>query len=127
MNGQLLPLGIVWAVWSSVTAVIGAAVALVALGFGGLMTHLPDATSGEPAPAWVGFLFGGLGLIIGVLFALVGVLGIVVGVGITKGQRWALFTACVLGFLQLSNFPIGTALAIWTFVVAGRELTRSPD
>ncbi|MES2644388.1 MAG: hypothetical protein V4850_33185 [Myxococcota bacterium] len=124
LNPQLRPLGIVWAVWSAFTALIGVGIGLLAAGFGGLMTVLPDSNTGEPAPWWMGLFFGGLGLTIAAVFLCMGLLGMFVGLAVGKGRRWALITACVLGFLQLSNFPIGTLLAVWTFVVAGQELSK---
>ncbi|MDO9280414.1 MAG: hypothetical protein Q7U06_00795 [Pseudomonadota bacterium] len=121
---HLQPLGIVWAVWSAVTALAGIVIGLVAAGFGGLLTALPSPESGEPVPWWLGMFFGGFGLALAAVCLVVGLLGVLVGVGVTKGRRWALVTACLLGLLQLSNFPIGTLLAVWTFIVAGRELTE---
>ncbi|MDP2308913.1 MAG: hypothetical protein Q8P18_23020 [Pseudomonadota bacterium] len=123
-NPQLQPLGVAWAVWSGVTVLIGLCIALVAAGVGGLITAIPESSSGEPAPWWMGMFFGGFGLAIGGAVLLMGVLGIVVGVGVTRGRRWALFAACALGLLHVSSFPIGTLLGVWTFVVAGRELSK---
>lgn len=47
MHPQLRPLGIVWAVWSAFTALIGIGIGLVAAGFGGLISVLPDTNTGE--------------------------------------------------------------------------------
>lgn len=121
---QLRPLGIVWAVWSGITTLGGVLIGLLAAGFGGLMTAIPDTTAGEPAPWWMGLFVGGFGLALAGLFLLLGLLGIFVGVGVTRGHRWALIAACILGLFQLSSFPFGTALAVWTFVVAGRALSE---
>lgn len=110
-------LGIVWMVWSGFLAVIGLAVALFAAGFGGLITTLPDSNTGEPAPWWAGVLFGGVGLAVAGAFLVLGAIGVAAGNGVRRGRKWALIVALVLAFFNLSNAPLGTALAIWTFVV----------
>lgn len=124
LNPRLSLLGTVWAVWSAFTALIGVGIVLFAAGFGGLIAVLPDTNTGEPAPWWVGFLFGGMGLAIGGAIVAMGALGIAVGMGLRKGRQWAMICACILGFLQMSNFPVGTALAVWTFVMVAQELSR---
>ncbi len=124
VNPRLSPLGIVWVVWSAITVLVGVGVFLMAAGFGGLIAVLPDTNTGEPAPWWVGLLFGGMGLAIGGIIAAMGGIGIAVGLALRKGRQWAMIAACILGFMQMSNFPVGTALAIWTFVVVAQEMSR---
>ncbi len=126
VDQKLNPLGIVWMVWSAITGLAGLLVAAVAMGFGGLVTMLPDDTTGEPAPWWVGFLFGGVGITIGLVILGMGAFGMMVGSALRYGRRWALIAALILGFFQLSNMPVGTALGIWTFVVVIPALSAKP-
>lgn len=39
------------------------------------------------------------------------------GYGLLKRKNWARFLSIVLGFFQLMSFPIGTAVALYTFYV----------
>ena len=43
--------------------------------------------------------------------------GIIAGVGLLKRKSWARVLAIVLGILNLSNFPIGTAVGVYTLFV----------
>lgn len=125
VNPSLSLLGIVWAVVSALTVLAGLFVILMAAGFGGLVAVAPyDGTGVESPGWWPGVLIGGVGLAIGGSIALLGALGIAVGLALRRGRYWAMICALVLGILQLSNFPLGTALALWTFVVVGQELSR---
>ena len=42
--------------------------------------------------------------------------GIVVGIGLLRFRPWARVLALILGFLNLTGFPLGTVLGIYTFV-----------
>ncbi len=111
-------LGLLWMIWSALTTAVGIGVGAMFGGMGAMATVLPDTHTREPAPEWVGWLFGGFGLVLGGLFAAIGILGFVAGMGVRKGRLWALVTVVLLAILQLSSFPLGTGLAIYTFVVA---------
>lgn len=61
-----------------------------------------------------------------VVAAFIGVLsvpGIIAGVGLLQRWSWARVLAIVLGFLNLPNFPIGTAIGIYTIWVLLQEET----
>jgi hypothetical protein len=57
-----------------------------------------------------------VGLFIAVIVTLVSAPGIVVGIGLLQFRSWARILAMVLAVLNLTAFPFGTALAIYTFV-----------
>ena len=57
-----------------------------------------------------------VGLVISSIMTLVSAPSIVVGIGLLKFKRWARVLALVLAFLNLFGFPLGTVLAIYTFV-----------
>lgn len=40
--------------------------------------------------------------------------GIIAGIGLLKRKSWARMLALILGFLNLLNFPLGTALGVYT-------------
>ncbi len=43
--------------------------------------------------------------------------GLVAGIGLLKRKSWARVLTIVLGILNLTNFPIGTALGVYTLFV----------
>ena len=45
---------------------------------------------------------------------LLGIPGIVAGYGLLRGTAWGRILALVVGFLGLVNFPLGTAIGIYT-------------
>lgn len=48
------------------------------------------------------------------LLALLGIPGVVAGIGLLARKQWGRVLALVVGFLGLLNFPIGTAIGIYT-------------
>lgn len=122
---QLKPLGLAWIIWSALTGLTGVAVALLGAGMGVAFTKLPDSHSGEPAPWWVAWIFGSVGVLIGAGLIITGLAGVAVGYGVRKGWTWALIGALVLGVLHIANMPVGTILGVWTiYVIASHWMKR---
>jgi hypothetical protein len=55
-----------------------------------------------------------VGTAIAAFFTLLSLPGIVTGVGLLQHRPWAKVLVLVLGFLNLFNFPAGTALGVYT-------------
>ncbi len=55
-----------------------------------------------------------VGTVIAVFLAVLSLPAIIGGVGLINGKSWARVLVLVLGFINLLNFPIGTALGIYT-------------
>jgi hypothetical protein len=70
----------------------------------------------------VGFGFMAvLGTIAGFYLLVISVPSIIVGVGLLQDWGgWVIILAVILGVLSLPNFPLGTAIALYTFWVAYR-------
>jgi hypothetical protein len=81
--------------------------ALGVLPFIGAVADDPDAT----------VVFSILGTAFGVLMVVLGLPGLVAGYGLLKRKPWARMLAVVLGILGLVNFPIGTAIGVYTLLV----------
>jgi hypothetical protein len=62
-------------------------------------------------------ILGVTGTAVGALLLLLAIPGIVAGVGLLQRRGWGRVLAMVVGFLGLVNFPIGTAIGIYTFWV----------
>jgi len=62
-------------------------------------------------------VLGVTGTVIGALLALLAVPGIVAGFGLLRQRSWGRILALVVGVLGLVNFPLGTALGVYTLWV----------
>ena len=59
-----------------------------------------------------------IGSIAGFYLAIISIPSIICGIGLLRGWRgWVLILAVILGIFNLLNFPLGTALGIYTFWV----------
>jgi len=70
--------------------------------------------SGDPVAARI---LGVVGLAVGSLLVVLAVPGMVAGYGLLRRKSWARILAMVVGFLGLINFPLGTAIGLYTFWV----------
>ena len=108
-------------------------IALGALNFfGGFVTFwvlfgisfLPDI--GREAPV----ILRAVGIGVGLFLFILSIPKVIAGVGLLKKQEWARILTLILSFLSLINIPLGTALAIYSFVILTREeaiqLFRTP-
>jgi hypothetical protein len=55
-----------------------------------------------------------VGSVVSGFLVLLSVPGIIAGIGLLKFRPWARMLALVLGILNLFNFPLGTALGVYT-------------
>lgn len=118
LEQHLKILGVLWLVFSIMRALPG----LTLLGIG----HFGFGRFGFPFsfPFHGGFLAPLLGSI-GVFLSVTAVAGIAAGWGLLDRRPWARTLAIVLGVLKLFEFPIGTALGVytlWVLVSPGAEV-----
>jgi hypothetical protein len=108
-------LGILHIVMSSFALLAGIIILVIFSGVGVLLTQVDsvDAMEGQAA-AGIIFL---LGTLLAGLLLLISVPGIVAGIGLLRRKEWSRILAIILGFLNLLNFPLGTALGIYTLWV----------
>jgi hypothetical protein len=102
-------LGILQIVYSGLHVIGGFAVIMVAkFVFGGII-----GMRAPRAPLFMQPLLMFVGICI-LAFSAIGLIG---GIGLLNREPWARTVALVAGFLELVNFPIGTALGIYTIWV----------
>jgi len=89
---------------NALTLVLGCFVFALLLGIGAIADD----------PIAFGIL-GVTGTVTGALLVLLALPGIVAGYGLLLRRNWGRLLALVVGFLGLANFPLGTALGIYTF------------
>ena len=58
-----------------------------------------------------------VGIAVGLLLAALALPGLAAGYGLLRHKPWARILALVVGVLSLLNFPLGTIIGIYTFVV----------
>lgn len=66
-------------------------------------------------------LIGGIGTFIIVVIVALALPGLVGGYGLLRGKQWGKVLTIIANVLTLFSFPIGTALAVYTFWVLIRE------
>jgi hypothetical protein len=96
-------LGWLYVVGHAIFLVIGAFVFLLLVGIAPF--------TGEPEPMWV---LTRVGTSVGLLMAALGLPGLLAGYGLLTRKPWARVLALVVGILSLINFPVGTAIGIYT-------------
>lgn len=106
MNKHLDILAVLYVI-SSVFCLLGGVFAFVVIAGGGLM-------SGEADAMWI---TAGIGTAIGAFLVLLALPGFIGAYGLTRRRPWARMLVLILGFLNLFNFPLGTALGVYTIWV----------
>ena len=103
MQQHITILGWLYVVLGALGLLAGVFVLLV-LGGAGLI-------SGDAQAAAV---MSGIGLFVAVLVGVLSVPGIIAGWGLLKRKSWSRLLAIIIGALNILNFPIGTALGVYT-------------
>jgi hypothetical protein len=94
--------------------IVGHAVFLAVGGFVFLLLTGIGAASGEAEALTV---LGLIGTAVGLLLAAIAIPGLLAGYGLLARKPWARILAIVVGALGLVNFPLGTAIGLYTFWV----------
>jgi len=70
----------------------------------GSFTHEPDAQ----------VVFGIIAKVVMVVLVVLSIPGIIAGIGLLKRKEWARILTLILSVLDLINFPIGTAVGVYS-------------
>ena len=93
------------------------------LGFGALSTF--GLMSGDAGGAGMMAVIGGA---FGTLMIALALPNLICGIGLLKDWGgWVMVLAVILGFLNLLHFPLGTALAVYTFWIAWKIYGNASD
>ena len=106
MQQHITVLGWLYIVCHTLFLIVGAFVFLLLTGIG--------FGSGDPKAVRILPI---VGISIGVLLMALPLLGLAAAYGLLMHKPWARILALVEGFLSLLNFPLGTIIGIYTFVV----------
>jgi hypothetical protein len=95
-------------------ALLGAVIVFLVIVGGGLL-------SGEAEAIWI---TTGVGTIVAVILLVVAAPGLIGGVVLLKRISWARILVLIIGCLNLLNFPLGTALGVYTIWVLVQPETK---
>jgi len=112
MNNRINFVGGVWIVLGALSVLGGPLIALMALGmfFGGQTFLMANSETG----GWL--IAGGMLLFACCIFAM-GWISISAGLALRKRQPWARTAIVILSVINLINFPIGTAIGLYSLIV----------
>jgi hypothetical protein len=103
-------LGILHIVHSALMLLIGLGVFVLLMGIG-IISQSQDAI----------LVLGIVGMLVAGFLILLSVPGIVGGIGLLKFKQWGRILGLIVGFLNLLDIPLGTALGVYTIWVLLRE------
>ena len=95
-------------------SLLAAIILFVILGIAGGIAFANDQ---RPVAGFLGIV----GVVAGIFLALLSLPGIIGGWALFTGRSWGRPVIIVLGILELLNFPLGTALGIYTLCILLRD------
>ncbi|MBN2246920.1 MAG: hypothetical protein JW755_13865 [Candidatus Aminicenantes bacterium] len=79
------------------------------------VSFIPDIGSEAPV------ILRTIGIILGIIAAVLSIPKVLAGIGLMRRQEWGRILTLIISFLAILNFPLGTALAIYSFVILVKE------
>jgi ABC-type spermidine/putrescine transport system permease subunit II len=70
-------------------------------------------------------ILGIIAIVAALFCAVIALPGILAGYGLLKRQKWGQILGIIVGILSLVNFPIGTAIGLYTLFVLFQEAATS--
>jgi hypothetical protein len=113
MEKHINLIGILWIALGAFT-LFGGFIAFFVL-FG--ISFIPDI--GYEAPV----ILRTVGIGVAIFLIILSVPKIIAGIGLMKKKEWGRILTLVVAFLSILNFPLGTALAIYSFVILIKDDT----
>jgi len=111
MERHINLIGILWIVLGGLSLVFGLMGFLVLFG----ISFIPDM--GREAP----FILRTVGSVAVFFFALLGLPKIIAGIGLLKKKEWGRILTLIVSFISLLNFPLGTAIGIYSIIILVKE------
>ncbi|HTS13805.1 MAG TPA: hypothetical protein VMH00_16920 [Candidatus Limnocylindrales bacterium] len=104
---------------SALFSLIGLFYAFMGLVVGATIAHVPASGNNSPPPAFIGWIFGAIGL--GIFFLLVVFAILKFRAAVCLRNRTSRVFCMVVAAISCLEFPYGTALGVLTFIVLGRD------
>ena len=106
-------ISILWIIYGAIGLFFGLVVAVILFG----LSFIPH--NWEIAPGIVRLIAWGIGC----FFLLLALPEIIGGIGLMKKREWARILVLIVSFFHLLSFPLGTALAVYSFVILLKDET----
>jgi hypothetical protein len=113
MEKQVHLIGLLWIIYGAIGFFFGFAVAVILFG----LSFVP--LDWEIGPGIVRLIAWGIGS----FFLLLSLPQIIGGMGLMKKREWARILILIVSFFHLLSFPLGTALAVFSFVILLKDET----
>lgn len=113
MDRHIKLIGILWIVLGGLALVFGFLGFVILFG----VSFIPDM--GPEAP----FILRTIGSVAVFFFALIGLPKIIAGIGLLKRKEWGRILTLIVSFISLINFPLGTALGVYSIIILVKEET----
>lgn len=113
MESHIKLIGVLWIVLGGLSLAIGFIGFVVLFG----VSFIPDMDPEVP------FILRTIGSIAVFFFALIGVPKIIAGIGLLKRKEWGRILTLIVSFISLLNFPLGTALGVYSIIILVKEET----
>jgi hypothetical protein len=104
-------IGILWIVLGAFTFFGGFITFFILFG----ISFIPDI--GYEAPV----ILRAVGIGVAIFLFILSIPKIIAGIGLMKKKEWGRILTLIVAFLSILNFPLGTALAIYTFVILVKD------
>ena len=104
---------------SALFSLIGLFYAFMGLVVGATIAHVPASGNNGPPTAFIGWIFGAIGL--GIFFLLVVFAVLKFRAAVCLRNRTSRVFCMVVAAISCLEFPYGTALGVLTFIVLGRD------
>lgn len=111
MDRHINLIGILWIVMGGLALIVGFVGFVILFG----VSFIPDI---EPEAPTVLRIVGSAAVF---LFALIGLPKIIAGIGLLRKKEWGRILTLIVSFISLLNFPLGTALGIYSIIILVKE------
>ena len=113
MERHINLIGVLWIVMGGLALIFGLIGFVVLFG----VSFIPDIEPEAP------FILRTIGSIAVFFFALIGLPKIIAGIGLLRKKEWGRILTLIVSFISLLNFPLGTALGVYSIVILVKEET----
>lgn len=113
MEKHVHAIGVLWIIYGGLGLLFACGVFLIFVG----ISFIPDL--GDIAPAILRLI----AIAAAFLFMVLALPELIAGIGLLKKREWGRILALIVSFFNLLNFPLGTALGIYTFIILLKEET----
>lgn len=107
MEGHVKAIAVLWIIWGALGIIFALFLFLFLFG----ISFIPDM--GYEAP----IILRTVGTGVGLLIAILSLPEVIAGIGLLKFKEWGRILTLIVAFFALLEFPLGTALGVYSIVI----------